>query len=209
MLVEARNTGNAVAGNPKRAGEGAPTLTGVHRFRNDWEKTASLALRDGDPAVIDTYDQHDRISEGTAAEMIDTAYAAWLHAVAAGGASVLVAEAATVVHDLNQRARADRILTGLTSAGRHVALTDGTAPRSATWLSPAATTAARPPPATRSTVGSFVTVTGGRSMRCTATDRSTYAAKERSSVPACCYQPTTSPSTSTSGTRSPPTVPRD
>lgn len=123
MLVEARNTAANVA---ERVGEGAPTLTGVHRFRNDWEKTASLALRDGKTAVIDIYAGHGRISEGTTAEMTDAAYAAWQGAVASGESSVLVAEATTSVHDLNDRARADRILTGLTSAGDCVALADGT-----------------------------------------------------------------------------------
>ncbi|GAB2481179.1 hypothetical protein GCM10027063_24140 [Promicromonospora xylanilytica] len=123
MLVEARNT--TVADNGTRVGGGAPTLTGVRRFRRDWEKTTSLALRDGDASVIDTYDHHDRIREGTTAEMIDTAYAAWQRSIAAGETSVLVAEATTVVHDLNQRARADRILTGLTSPGRDVPLSDG------------------------------------------------------------------------------------
>lgn len=122
MLVEARNT---TIEEPSLTGGGAPTLTGVHRFHNDWEKTASLALRDGDPAVIDTYDDHGRICEGTTADMIDTAYASWQSAVASGESSVLVAEAATVVRDLNQRARADRILAGLTSAGRDVPLADG------------------------------------------------------------------------------------
>lgn len=123
MLVDARNT--TAVKEPSLPGGGAPALTGVHRFHNDWEKTASLALRDGDPAVIDTYDDHGRIYEGTTADMIDTAYASWQHAVASGEASVLVAEAAAVVRDLNQRARADRILAGLTSAGRDVPLTDG------------------------------------------------------------------------------------
>ncbi|MFI2362650.1 MobF family relaxase [Promicromonospora sp. NPDC019610] len=123
MLVEARNTAADVA---KRVSEGAPTLTGVHRFRHDWEKTASLALRDGKTAVIDTYAGHDRISEGTTAEMTDAAYAAWQGALASGESSVLVAEATTAVHELNDRARADRILTGLTSPGHYVPLADGT-----------------------------------------------------------------------------------
>lgn len=123
MLVEARNT--TAVEEPSRTGAGAPTLTGVHCFHNDWEKTASLALRDGDPAVIDTYDDHGRIYEGTTADMIDAAYASWQNAIASGESSVLVAEAATVVRDLNQRARADRILAGFTSAGRHGPLADG------------------------------------------------------------------------------------
>ncbi len=123
MLVEARNT--AATENTTHAGGCAPTLTGVHRFRNDWEKTASLALRDGDPTVIGTYDEHDRITEGTTADMIDTAYSAWQRSIEAGESSVLVAEASTVVRDLNQRARADRILAGFTGAGRDVPLADG------------------------------------------------------------------------------------
>jgi hypothetical protein len=123
MLVEARNT--AAVEDPTLVARGAPTLTGVHRFRHGWEKTASLALRDGDVSVIDIYDHHDRIREGTTAEMIDAAYAAWQRSIAAGETSVLVAEAITVVHDLNQRARADRILIGLTSPGRDVPLADG------------------------------------------------------------------------------------
>lgn len=123
MLVEARNT--AAVEDPTLVARGAPTLTGVHRFRHDWEKTASLALRDGDVSVIDTYNHHDRIRHGTTAEMIDTAYAAWQRSIAAGETSVLVAEATTVVHDLNQRARADRIMTSLTSPGRDVPLADG------------------------------------------------------------------------------------
>ncbi|WP_460886989.1 MobF family relaxase [Promicromonospora xylanilytica] len=124
MLVEARNT--AAGENTTRVGEGAPTLTGVHRFRNDWEKAASLALREGAPSVIDAYDDHDRLTEGTTTDMIDAAYAAWQRSAATGESSVLVAEATTVVHDLNQRARADRILAGFTNASRDVALTDGT-----------------------------------------------------------------------------------
>lgn len=120
MLVEARNT---IAIEERSLG--APTLTGVHRFRRDWEKIASLALRDGDPAALDTYDHHDRISAGITADMIDTAYAAWQSAIAAGESSVLIAEAATVVQDLNQRARADRVLSGLTGAGRDVPLAGG------------------------------------------------------------------------------------
>ena len=36
-------------------------LDKVHRFANEWEAETSLLLRDGDPAVIDTYLEHQRI----------------------------------------------------------------------------------------------------------------------------------------------------
>lgn len=44
----------------------APELVDIHRFRNPWEKTASLGLRHDDNTVIDAYATHQRISEGDA-----------------------------------------------------------------------------------------------------------------------------------------------
>ena len=103
-----------------------PELTEVHRFTNEWERLASLELRFGRTEVIGTYVRHDRVREGTTAEMIDAAYAAWRADVRAGLASVLVTEATQSVIELNQRARAERLLDGDTIAGREVNLADGT-----------------------------------------------------------------------------------
>jgi len=58
--------------------------------------------------------------------MIDAAYAAWRSDLRAGLASILVTEATQSVIDLNQRARAERIIDGETTAGREVDLVDGT-----------------------------------------------------------------------------------
>ena len=102
-----------------------PELTEVHRFSHEWEKLASLDLRFGRTEVIGTYVQHDRVREGTTADMIDAAYAAWRADVRAGLVSVLVAEATHSVGDLNRRARAERLLDGDTMAGREVNLADG------------------------------------------------------------------------------------
>lgn len=41
----------------------APELTDVRRFRHDWEKTATLALRGGAPDAIGSYAAHDRIHD--------------------------------------------------------------------------------------------------------------------------------------------------
>ena len=103
-----------------------PELTEVHRFTNEWERLASLELRFGRTEVIGTYVRHDRVREGTTAEMIDAAYDAWRADVRAGLASVLVTEATQSVIELNQRARAERLLDGDTIAGREVNLADGT-----------------------------------------------------------------------------------
>jgi conjugative relaxase-like TrwC/TraI family protein len=102
-----------------------PELTEVHRFRNAWEKTASLRLRDGKPDVIDVYDAHDRIRGGTTEDMIDAAYTAWQADSGDGRVTLLVADSRETVRELNERARADRLLTGETSRGRAVRLHDG------------------------------------------------------------------------------------
>ncbi|OUZ07047.1 conjugal transfer protein [Aeromicrobium sp. PE09-221] len=103
----------------------APELLDVHRFTNAWEKTASLALRHGRTEVIDTYLDHDRIHDGDAEAMTDTAYTAWRADRNQGLASVLVAETRDDVSALNQRARADLILDGTLKPGREVELNGG------------------------------------------------------------------------------------
>ncbi|HJC29067.1 MobF family relaxase [Nocardioides sp. L-11A] len=105
----------------------APELVDVHRFTNEWEKTASLALRHGRTEVIDTYLDHDRIHDGDAEAMTDASYTAWRADRNQGLVSVLVAETRDDVSALNQRARADLILDGTLKPGREVELTDGTA----------------------------------------------------------------------------------
>ena len=54
-----------------------PEPVGVHRFTHAWEKTASLALRHGHPHVIDTYLDHQSITDGDHDTMTDAAYTAW------------------------------------------------------------------------------------------------------------------------------------
>ncbi|ROS73071.1 MobF family relaxase [Cellulomonas sp. PhB143] len=122
--LQSVDAGGAFAMLVAARGDDVPRLTEVHRFTHDWEKTASLRLRDGDAAVVDRYETHDRIREGSTDEMVDAAYAAWRHDVDAGRASVLVTGTADTVRQLNDRARAERIRTGLTSAGRDVVLRD-------------------------------------------------------------------------------------
>ncbi|RCS82583.1 MobF family relaxase [Brachybacterium alimentarium] len=104
----------------------APELVDVHRFVHEWEKTASLDLRHGRTRVIDTYLDHDRVSDGDAEDMIDAAYTAWRADRDAGRASVLIAETREDVTALNARARADLTLAGKIKPGREVALAEGT-----------------------------------------------------------------------------------
>ncbi len=103
-----------------------PELTEVHRFTNEWEKTASLDLRFGHTEVIGTYVLHNRVCEGTTDQMIDAAYLAWSADVRAALSTILVAEASETVTYLNKRARAERIVQGATEASTEVNLSDGT-----------------------------------------------------------------------------------
>jgi ATP-dependent exoDNAse (exonuclease V) alpha subunit len=93
-------------------GDLAPHLQEVHRFTNDWEKTASLQLRAGDPKAIDAYENRDRIIAGDREWLIEEVYQAWRQDVDAGRTSLMLAADSATVADLNRRARADRIVAG-------------------------------------------------------------------------------------------------
>ncbi len=117
MLVRDRN--NQPDNDP------APELYEVRRFTSEWEKAASLRLREGDTDVIGIYDQHGRIIGGDHDQILDAAYRAWQTDTAAGNTSILIAETTETVNALNQRARDDRVLAGQVSSDG-VALHDGT-----------------------------------------------------------------------------------
>ncbi|MDQ1248939.1 MAG: hypothetical protein QG597_3313, partial [Actinomycetota bacterium] len=69
------------------------TLTDVRRFRSEWERRASLAVRDGAEDALDEYDRHARLSEYPTVE--DAARSAAAAAVAdrVDGRSVVVVTA--------------------------------------------------------------------------------------------------------------------
>ncbi|MFF0341775.1 ATP-dependent RecD-like DNA helicase [Kribbella sp. NPDC004875] len=109
----------------------AAELTDVWRFTNPWERDASLALRAGNRAAIDAYDDHDRLTAGSSDQMEDAAYKAWLADTNTGKASLLIAADNMTVARLNARARLDRIITGEVEPdgielhnGNHVGLGD-------------------------------------------------------------------------------------
>jgi hypothetical protein len=56
---------------------GAIELGRVHRFNHDWERDASLRLRQGDATVIDTYEKEDRLHGGTARQMRKAVVDGW------------------------------------------------------------------------------------------------------------------------------------
>lgn len=104
----------------------APELLDVHRFVHEWEKSASLGLRHGDPESIDLYVGNDSVREGDTESMADAAYEAWRTDARAGKATVLISDSIEAVTSLNVRARTELILEGRVDALREITLHDGT-----------------------------------------------------------------------------------
>ncbi|MGD8199423.1 MobF family relaxase [Ornithinimicrobium sp. W1679] len=102
------------------------TLTELHRFTDPAEGAATLAIRDGDPAVLDHYHDHGRVHAGDTGEVVEAAYAAWNADQQVGLSSLLLAATRDTVCELNQRARQDRLDSTGRPPGREVALFDGT-----------------------------------------------------------------------------------
>ncbi len=88
----------------------APALSDVRRFAHEWEKAASVELRQGSPDAIDAYTAHGRISEGSRDEMLDALYRGWKQDTAAGRTSLMIAGDLGSVSELNEPGpgRADR-----------------------------------------------------------------------------------------------------
>ena len=91
---------------------GAVELDLVHRFRNHWERTASLRLRDGDPAVLTEYERRGRLRAGTPKQMEADVIDAWQHAYRRGETVALMANSTDTVDRLNRRAQHTRIEVG-------------------------------------------------------------------------------------------------
>lgn len=100
-------------------------LQAIWRFEQEWEKEASLKLRLGDFAAVDEYDEHQRIRHGNYDAMVDEAYQRWDADIRSGRTSILIAPDNDTVSMLNERAQADRVISGTVDAERTVPLSDG------------------------------------------------------------------------------------
>ena len=103
----------------------AARLSTIWRFKDPWERSASLGLREGRPSVLAEYEDHGRIRHGHYSDMVDHAYSAWHSDILAGRISVLIAPDNETVQMLNERAQADRVSLGDVDAERTVVLRDG------------------------------------------------------------------------------------
>jgi conjugative relaxase-like TrwC/TraI family protein len=95
--------------------DNVPALYDVRRFRHEWERAASVDLRNGRPDAADTYLEHGRVEGGDRESMLDLLYEAWRDDTSGGKRSLMLANDSQTVLDLNSRARADRVAAGQVS----------------------------------------------------------------------------------------------
>jgi hypothetical protein len=100
-------------------------LTDPVRFRNSWERNASLRLRDGDTTVLAEYDLHGRISGGDPEQMLDAAAAAYVALTANGTDTLLMAADHASRRELSRRIRDDLISLGIVRDGPAVPIGGG------------------------------------------------------------------------------------
>ncbi|MFF0495690.1 MobF family relaxase [Nocardia aobensis] len=120
--IEPGGTGIDTTHNPA-----TPTLNEVVRFASPAEARASLMLRDGDPAALGFYLDHQRIHSGTPAAVADKAYTAWFADHHHGRSTLMLATTHDLVTELNTRARTDRLTRTTADPGPEVVLADGRA----------------------------------------------------------------------------------
>lgn len=100
------------------------SLKTIHRFVDDWQGPASLALRAGDRRAVETYTTKGAVQSGTQEEVLDQVHAAWASETAQGRTSLMVAADNATAAELAARARADLKAAGKVG-GREVTLADG------------------------------------------------------------------------------------
>lgn len=99
-------------------------LTSLRRFRHPWEARASLQLRRGQPAALDTYDAHRAFVGGFREQVLDVAVREYLAVGAEGRVSVLQATDNRTVRELNAMTHSAGVREGAVRPGE-VELHDG------------------------------------------------------------------------------------
>src|SRR5260370_15924823 len=95
------------------------------RFTAQWERDASLRLRQGDATALDDYDQHGRIHGARPEEAMDQAVKAYIASYLAGRDVILAAADWARCRELSARIRDDLIHLGLVDAARTVRIAAG------------------------------------------------------------------------------------
>lgn len=104
---------------------GSYKLTEIFRFRNEWEKNASIRLRAGDEEVLSTYEAHGRLRGGTREEMENGAVQAYLADHLAGRESLLLTTTNGKAAELAGRVREALVSYGLVNDDETVPVRGG------------------------------------------------------------------------------------
>jgi conjugative relaxase-like TrwC/TraI family protein len=88
------------------------TLSSIQRFSSSWEAEASVLLRAGRDAAFYAYQARGRIVEGNRDQLLEQIYANWSRDVADGIEAIMLAADGATVHELNTRARLERVRRG-------------------------------------------------------------------------------------------------
>ena len=87
-------------------------LTTVHRFTNQWEAAASLRLRHGDATVLDTYEDHDRVTPGSLATHLERLAGDWIDHHRHGDSVAITTATNLHVDQINAAVQAARLAAG-------------------------------------------------------------------------------------------------
>ena len=133
----------------------------VRRFTAEWERQASVRLRDGDLAAAAPYDRHGRIRGADEEAAYQRAAALWLADHLRGKDVLLLAGSNAEAAELSRRVQAKLVQMG-TTGGRRPRWRTATTPESATCSAPGST------PRSTLAAASSPTATPSRSPRCAA-----------------------------------------
>ena len=87
-------------------------LSDPSRFQQEWEREATLRLRQGDITVLADYREHGRLHAGTAERITDDAAHAYLHDRLSGKDTLLMCGTEAMAAELSRRVRDDLIHWG-------------------------------------------------------------------------------------------------
>ncbi len=118
---------------------GATELHEVHRFANEWEKDASLALRGGDTGVIADYQAQGRIFPATEDQAMRNMVLDWAADIRAGRDALMIAATEAEVTELNRQAAGHLARTrqadGWSNPGpERIQLADGNIAQIGDWI---------------------------------------------------------------------------
>ncbi|GAA1451203.1 MobF family relaxase [Nocardiopsis tropica] len=95
---------------------GAYELTEVARFDAQWERDASLGLREGSPEALREYDKHGRLFAGTRDDVQAQALRSYLADLLAGRNTLLLTSTNEAASELSARVRAELVELGRVEA---------------------------------------------------------------------------------------------